>query len=63
MRSSTLYGPVTKVTAGEYFVQLANKGVDKKKKEEGSEVKDRRKKTGAADKSGKTGRNNGRFGV
>lgn len=55
MRSSTLYGPVTKVTAGEYFVQLANKGVDRKKKEEGSEVKDGRKKTGAADKKWKNG--------
>lgn len=27
MRSSTLYGPVTKVTAGKYFVQGANKGL------------------------------------
>lgn len=37
MRSSTLYGPVTKVTVGKYFVQVANKAVDKTK-EKGSEV-------------------------
>lgn len=40
MRSSTLYGPVTKVTAGKYFAQVANKGLDKTGKEKGSEVKD-----------------------
>lgn len=27
IRSSTLYGPVTKVTVGKYFVQGANKGL------------------------------------
>lgn len=42
MQSSTLYGSVTKVTAGKYFVQVANKGVDKTK-EKSSEVKDRGK--------------------
>lgn len=36
MRSSTLYGPVTKVTAGKYFAQVANKGLDKTGKEKGS---------------------------
>lgn len=42
MQRSTLYGPVTKVTAGKYFVRVANKGADKTK-ERGSEVKDRGK--------------------
>lgn len=42
MQSSTLYGPVTKVTAGKYIVQVANKGIDKTK-EKSSEVKDRGK--------------------
>ncbi len=41
MQSSTLYGPVTKATAGKYFVQVA-KGVDKIKEKVG-EVKDRGK--------------------
>lgn len=36
MRSSTLYGPVTKVTAGKYFAQVANKGLDKTGKEKAS---------------------------
>lgn len=42
IQSSILYGPVTKVTAGKYFVRVTNKRVDKMQ-ERRSEVKNRGK--------------------
>lgn len=51
MRSSTLYGPVTKVTAGKYFVQEA-KGVDKMREKVG-EVKDTGKEKEVGESGGK----------
>lgn len=59
MQSSTLYGPVTKVTVGKYFVQVASKGVDKMK-EKGSAVTDGEGKGGQNKRQGgkwKNGRN------
>lgn len=44
MQSSTLYGPVTKVTVGKYFVQVANKGFDKTKEKGSSKGRGGRKR-------------------